>query len=85
MNNNNFFNTTFNRSLTVTQSYHENFTQLNDAEITGLCSHDSLLKKVHEEMKLCDNEFDINTFDRNLQVFQNSGKDFKSLSVYKCF
>ena len=44
-----------------------------------MCKHESLLKKVHEELKSEISHTDLDVFDRNLQVFRDSGKDFNEL------
>ena len=65
--------------FTVNKSYNENFNFLEKEELAGLCKHESLLKKVHEELKSEISHTDLDVFDRNLQVFRDSGKDFNEL------
>lgn len=37
--------------FSVNRSYHESFKHLSNEELLGLCDHNSLLGKVHEELK----------------------------------
>ena len=69
----------YNKLFTVNKSYHENFKSLDETELSNLCKHNSLLEKVHKEMKTINNDFDIGVFNKNLQVIQNSGKGFNDL------
>lgn len=65
--------------LTVKDSYQKSFRNLTNDEISGLCSHDSLLEKVHEELRSRSSQKDIDIFDRSLKVFQESGRNFSEL------
>jgi hypothetical protein len=49
--NNNVFKLMEKKLFTVNKSYHENFNNLNSDELDGLCKYDSLLEKVHKELK----------------------------------
>ena len=69
----------------VKESYRQNFNSLTEEELTGLRRHSFFLDKVHQEMKGCNNEPDISSFDRNLEIIQHKGWGFKDfyLSIYK--
>jgi hypothetical protein len=49
--NNNLFKLMEKKLFTVNKSYHESFNNLNSDELNGLCKYDSLLEKVHKELK----------------------------------
>jgi hypothetical protein len=44
--------------FTVNKNYHERFKDLKKEELIGLCKHNSLLEKVHQELK-SSHKFDI--------------------------
>lgn len=67
--------------FTVNRSYHESFEKLNEKELVGLCEYDSLLTKVHKELKSKVSQEDLTTFESNLKVFANLGEEFSSLYV----
>ena len=52
-----------NNLFTVNKSYHESFKSLNTEELKGLCEHNSLLKKVHEELQSNVTQSDLEDFD----------------------
>ena len=68
--------------FTVHKSYNENSNFLQKEELSGLCKHEILLEKVHKELKSENSDTDLDVFDRNLQVFRDSGKDFSELYTF---
>ena len=46
-----FFKSIQDRLSTVNKSYHDAFKSLKEEELMNLCEHDSLLEKVHQELK----------------------------------
>lgn len=65
--------------LIVNKSYHANFNNLTQEELEGLCTHDTLLERVHAELKSDVAQVDIDVFRRNLQVFRDNGEYFNTL------
>jgi len=61
----------FSKLAAVNKSYHDGFKNLNNEELGGLCEHNSLLEKVHEEMPFGDASEQIVTFDQHLKVFHH--------------
>ena len=59
----------------VNKSYHHAFKSLNEQEINGLCLHDELLAKVHQELKSSSSELDIDFFSQTLQVIRNPNEN----------
>ena len=62
--------------FTVNKSYHESFKHLSNEELIGLCDHNSLLEKVHKELKPSVTESDIENFNLILNVINREGHGF---------
>ena len=75
----------YDKVFKVKESYQQNINSLTEEELTGLQQHSFFLDRVHEEMKGCNNEPDISSFNKNLEVIQHKGQGFKDLycSVFK--
>ena len=71
----------FHKLAVVNKSYHDNFKNLSNEELGGLCNHSSFLDKVNEELQSGERRRDIRVFDHNLKLFRNYyGRDFMEVT-----
>ena len=78
-----FFKEFLNKTiLTIESSYEKNSTRLSNQEISDLCAHESLLKKVHKELKSRTCPDNLYSYDLSLQVYEQSGSNFNDLKQF---